>query len=200
MLAVWFPGQEAGDALADVLSGDSEPGGRLPVSWPADEASVPVSETRPTDGALVYSEGVHLGYRAWLRSGVRPQFAFGHGLGYTRWQLEFADTPEVMAAGTNIAVGVHATNTGERSGRTVIQLYAERVSPSNLDRPARWLVAFDTVDAKAGEMTSASLELSWRSLATWSETGWEAEPGIYRLHLATSSVDLVAHRDIELVR
>lgn len=199
VLTVWFPGQEAGAALADVLSGDGEPGGRLPVSWPADEASVPVSETRPTDGALVYREGVHVGHRAWLRAGIRPHFAFGHGLGYTTWDLAIGAAPDAVAAGSDATVEVRATNTGERPGTAVVQLYAERVSPSETDRPVRWLVAFDTIQAEPGQSSTVALPLPSRAWAVWSDAGWFVEPGTYRLVLATSSVDDVEARRIEIL-
>ena len=93
ILAVWFPGQEFGHALADVLSGDVEPGGRLPVSWPGSEADVPVSVVTPVDGRLDYAERIHIGYRAWLREQTAPAFAFGHGLGFTTYTIESVTAP-----------------------------------------------------------------------------------------------------------
>jgi beta-glucosidase len=85
VLLTWFPGQEFGNALADVLLGTAEPGGRLPTTWAAEERDVPVLSTRPTEGVLAYTEGIHIGYRAWLRAGAGPAYPFGHGLGYTTW-------------------------------------------------------------------------------------------------------------------
>ena len=91
MLLAWFPGQEAGHALADVLLGVAEPGGRLPTTWPVVAADCPVLSTTPQDGVLAYDEGVFIGYRAWERAGVAPRYAFGHGLGYTTWDYEAHD-------------------------------------------------------------------------------------------------------------
>ena len=85
VLLTWFPGQEFGNALADVLLGVVEPGGRLPTTWPDDEqAGLP--STAPIDGSLSYDEGLHIGYRRFLRDGIRPAYWFGHGLGYTKWE------------------------------------------------------------------------------------------------------------------
>jgi beta-glucosidase len=88
VLLAWFPGQEAGAALADVLVGAREPGGRLPTTWPARLADAPVTRVTPTDGRLPYDEGPFIGYRAWERrpDGPAPAYPFGHGLGYTEWE------------------------------------------------------------------------------------------------------------------
>jgi beta-glucosidase len=90
VLLVWFPGQEAGHALADVITGAVEPGGRLPTTWPVDE-SAPLPGVRPVDGRLDYAEGLHVGHRGYERAGVAPRYWFGHGLGYTTWEYVGAD-------------------------------------------------------------------------------------------------------------
>src|SRR5690606_18788958 len=88
VLLSWFGGPDMSHALADVLLGAVEPGGRLPTTWPAAEADVPVLSTTPVDKRLPYTEGIHIGYRAWLRAGTTPAYPFGHGLGYTTWAYE----------------------------------------------------------------------------------------------------------------
>ncbi|TMB86288.1 MAG: glycosyl hydrolase, partial [Chloroflexi bacterium] len=88
IIQVWFPGQAFGDALADVLVGAAEAGGRLPVSVPRDEADSPVLSAHPQAGALTYGEGLLVGYRGYDRSEVASLFCFGHGLGYTDWTYE----------------------------------------------------------------------------------------------------------------
>lgn len=96
VLLTWFGGQEYGNALADVLTGAQEPGGRLPTTWPVAMADVPVLDVTPVDGEVSYDEGVHIGYRAWLRAGTEPAYPFGHGLGYTSWTIDgVAATPTV---------------------------------------------------------------------------------------------------------
>ena len=99
VLLTWFPGQEFGHALADVLLGDAEPGGRLPTTWPATTDGLP--STQPVDGTLTYDEGIFVGYRAYERDGRTPLYPFGHGLGYTSWEyLELAcDAEGVQVTG-----------------------------------------------------------------------------------------------------
>ncbi len=118
VLLSWFPGQEAGAALADVLLGTHEPGGRLPTTWPARLDDAPVTTVTPTNGQLAYSEGPFIGYRAWQRSESlpAPAYPFGHGLGYTDWEYESLDT-------TPDSVRVRLRNTGPRPGREIVQIY-----------------------------------------------------------------------------
>ncbi len=89
VLVAWFPGQEFGNALADVLLGDAEPGGRLPTTWPASERGLP--STRPVDGVLSYDEGLFVGYRGEGRGERTTLFPFGHGLGFSSWEYESID-------------------------------------------------------------------------------------------------------------
>ncbi len=93
IIHAWLPGQAMGDALADVLFGDAEPGGRLPVTLPASEADCPVLHATPVDGVLPYDEGLLVGYRGYDARGVAPLFPFGHGLGYTSWDYEVLHVP-----------------------------------------------------------------------------------------------------------
>ena len=86
VLVSWFPGQEFGSALADVLTGAVEPGGRLPMTWPASEEGLPA--VQPANGELPYDEGLLIGYRWYLAMDRAPLFPFGHGLGYTTWSYE----------------------------------------------------------------------------------------------------------------
>ena len=126
----WLPGQEMGTALADVLLGRAEPGGRLPVTIPAAEADCPVLHAVPADGRLDYREGLLIGYRGYDHAGTRPRFAFGHGLGYTTWAYESAtaDAPTAPADG-DLGVTVVLRNTGPRTGREVVQAYVEPAGP-----------------------------------------------------------------------
>jgi beta-glucosidase len=179
VLAVWFPGQEFGDALAAVLSGDAEPTGRLPVTWPGAESELPVRDVTPVDGVLAYGEGIHIGYRAWLRSGAAPAFPFGWGLGYTSWSV---DSLELDPGADALTAHVTLTNRGGRAGQTVAQLYASRPQ-TDVERPAAWLVGFAVVNAAPGESVAASIHLPWRRLAHW-DADWRIEPGHFELRAA----------------
>jgi beta-glucosidase len=137
ILIGYFGGQEFGTALADILTGAAEPGGRLPTTWPGAQEDVPVLNTTPdANGELAYAEGIHIGYRAWLKAGAVPAYEFGHGLGYTRWTLDTAEAPAAAVPGAVVPLTVALTNTGTRPGKQVVQVYAERPG-SAVDRPVR---------------------------------------------------------------
>lgn len=188
LLVGWFGGQEFGNAVADVLLGVTEPGGRLPTTWPAAEADVPVLSCTPTDGALEYAEGIHIGYRAWLRQETAPAYWFGSGRGYTRIDLVGVDAPERARPGEVVTVTVEVANRGERDGKQVVQVYAER-DGSAVDRPVRWLVGSAPVRVPAGATTTVPVTVPTRLLAHWAD-GWQHEPGAYRLRIGTTAVDL----------
>jgi len=179
----YFGGQEFGHAIADVLTGAAEPGGRLPTTWPASLADVPVTDVTPQDGRLDYREGLHIGYRAWLRDldAAAPAFPFGHGLGYTTWAWGAA-----QRVGDTVEVTLE--NTGERAGKQVVQVYAERAD-STVERPARWLVGFAAVRADAGQTVTATVPVPPRRLAHWAGE-WVVEPGEYTLRVGGSVADL----------
>lgn len=195
VLLTYFGGQEYGDALADILSGDREPGGRLPTTWPDNEADVPVLDVTPVDGVVRYDEGIHIGYRAWLRNAAEPAYWFGHGLGYTTWDFgpvsaEWGDDREV------VTVSAPVTNTGARAGKHVVQVYAERPH-SAVDRPARWLVGFTVLRAESGQTVTARVTVPRRTLAHW-DRDWQYEPGTYTLWVGSSAVDLRRSTVVEL--
>jgi beta-glucosidase len=198
ILIGYFGGQEFGNALADIIAGRTEPGGRLPTTWPATQSSVPVINTIPdARSKLRYDEGIHIGYRAWLKTGAKPAYDFGYGLGYTTWTLDAVDVPTGLAApGDVLPVSVSLTNTGKRAGKHVVQVYAERPG-SSVDRPVRWLVAATPVRAEAGETIAAILHVPTRLLAYW-ENGWNYEPGEYRLHVGFSVTNLQSSAQVVL--
>ncbi|NEE03234.1 glycosyl hydrolase [Phytoactinopolyspora halotolerans] len=202
ILLGWFGGQEMGHAVADIVLGAAEPGGRLPTTWPDRLDDVPVSETTPVDGRLEYDEGLHIGYRAWLRSGSSPAYPFGHGLGYTSWELtELGVAPDIDAdidadadadaydAAAVVTVGVR--NTGERHGKQVVQVYLARPS-STVDRPVRWLAGFAVVRAEAGEMSTVEVTLPRRAFAHWDveHHRWTVEPGRFDVLVGFSATDI----------
>ncbi|MBW3603607.1 MAG: glycoside hydrolase family 3 C-terminal domain-containing protein [Actinobacteria bacterium] len=188
VLLMWFPGQEFGGALADVLDGTIEPGGRLTTTWPVTEDDAPVLDTTPVDGTLVYDEGLDIGYRAWLRSGRTPAYWFGHGLGYTTWSYEAI---AVTATGHGARAQVRVTNAGRCSGREVVQVYLARPD-SAVERPVRWLAGFAAVTAEAGASVEATVDLPARAFAHWSTDrgGWMVEPGTWHVLAGRSAADL----------
>jgi len=183
VLLCWFPGQEFGDALADVLTGAAEPGGRLPVSWPAEPDGLP--STTPRDGVLRYDEGLFTGYRWYQRDGREPRFCFGHGLGYTTWEYLQA---RIAASGSDLEVKVRVRNTGRRAGREVVQVYAGKPD-SGVARPARWLAGWAAVEARPGQEVTATVTVAARAFEHWDPTAhrWLTEPGTFHLHVGPSS-------------
>ncbi|APU40158.1 beta-glucosidase family protein [Streptomyces sp. TN58] len=183
VLLTWFPGQEGGAALADVLLGDAEPGGRLPTTWPARLADAPVTEVVPADGRLEYGEGLYIGYRAYERRGIAPAYPFGHGLGYTEWAYE-----SLEAAGDTVRVRL--TNTGTRPGREVVQVYLAPVRDT-AERPASWLAGFASVAAGPGESVETEIALPARAFEIWDEEvrGWRRVGGAYEVRASHAHGD-----------
>jgi beta-glucosidase len=181
VLLAWFPGQEAGRALADVLLGAAEPGGRLPTTWPVAAGDCPVLAVTPKDGLLHYHEGVFIGYRGWERGVVSPRYPFGHGLGYTTW--EYSD---LTADGGQASVTIR--NTGTRPGREVVQVYAGPETPEP-DRPRRWLAGFAAVTLGPGEAATLTVPLPARTWQIWAE-GWTTRAGAYTIEAAHSVRDV----------
>ncbi|MFE6892554.1 beta-glucosidase [Streptomyces sp. NPDC057694] len=199
LLLTWFPGQEAGAGLADVLFGRAEPGGRLPTTWADRLADAPVTRTRPEDGVLAYGEGPHIGHRAWLRAGREPAYWFGHGLGYTTWSHDEIEAPP-QAGPDGFTVRVTVRNTGARTGREVVQVYLSRPD-SAFERPVRWLAGYAAVTAHPGTSTDVRVHVPARALRHWSPDAhdWRTEPGTYRVHAGRSAGDLTLTTEIEVM-
>lgn len=189
ILLTYFAGQEMGNALVDMLTGAQEPGGRLPTTWPVDEDSLPVSNCTPVDGQVFYEEGIHIGYRAWLKAGAKTAYDFGFGLGYTTWSLGAVAVPAALDSGEDFEVAVSVTNTGSRRGKQVVQVYAER-NDSKIERPVRWLVGFAEVHADAGETKAVKVAIRGREFAHW-DREWNYEAGTFNLLVGTSVVNIL---------
>jgi len=184
VLLSWFPGQEGGAALADVLTGAYEPGGRLPTTW-GSLSDAPVTQVVPKDGELPYTEDVFIGYRAWEKESRTPSYPFGHGLGYTDWTYE---SVEVDENGTTARIRVR--NSGERAGREVVQVYLAPTEPGP-DRPARRLAGFAGVEAAPGEAAEAVIPVPRRAFEVWDEAtnSWSFVKGSYEIQASRSITD-----------
>jgi len=198
VLLVWFPGQEFGNALADVLLGRAEPGGRLPTTWPQSEHGLP--SVMPRDGVLAYDEGLFIGYRAYDRDGRTPRYPFGHGLGYSSWQYASIHAPEHGAPNADLRVTIEVRNVGIRRSKEIVQLYASHAG-SAVERPARWLVGFTAVEANTGEQVTATVVVKPRALSHWNvDVGrWEQEAGTFQLHAGPSSAVLPLTTEIAIL-
>lgn len=192
VLQAWLPGQAMGDALADVLFGDAEPTGRLPVTIPVAEADCPVLDATPVDGVLDYREGLLIGYRGYDASGVAPRYAFGHGLGYTDWEYESIEavTAEYQA-GHDLVLRIVIKNAGSRFGREVVQAYLAG-PPGDRTRPVRVLATFGSATAGPGECAEVLLTVPARAFARWDagRGDWIWPGGQYTVEVGRSSRDL----------
>jgi len=180
VLLTWFAGQEFGHALADVLLGTDEPGGRLPTTWPAAAADCPVLDVTPKDGVVRYDEGIFVGYRGWQRSATAPRYPFGHGEGYTTWEYQ-----RIEVHGDEVSVTVR--NAGARQGREIVQVYLAPDDPGP-SRPDRWLAGFAVAAAGAGAAVTVTIQLPARAFQLWDD-GWRTVPGRYAVQAAHSSAD-----------
>jgi beta-glucosidase len=199
VVAGWYPGQEAGRAIAAVLFGDVDPSGRLPVTFPADDHQGPGQsrEAFPGDGTTVrYDEGLLVGYRWYDAKGEAPLFAFGHGLSYTTFEYGRLQVTRRPADKRRVDVRVRVTNTGRREGADVVQLYL--AFPPSAGEPPRQLRAFSRVVLKPGESRDVAFALDAAALSTWDEaTHAQAFPaGGYQVFVGRSSRDLPLHASV----
>ncbi len=205
VLEAWYPGMEAGNAIADVLFGSAEPGGRLPQSFPVRWQDNPTQSQDPEvypgiDGKVRYEEGVFIGYRHYDRTGIAPLFPFGHGLGYTDFALTGL-MPHATAFDTEgkLAVDIVLENTGKREGAAVVQLYICDVE-ANVPRPEKELKSFAKVTLAPGEKRTVTLTLTPRDFAFFDVASqcWRVEPGRFDLIAGFSATDIRARTEITL--
>jgi beta-glucosidase len=200
VLEAWYPGQENGDAVASVLFGDVNPSAKLPATFPRSDRQGPLQapERFPgTNGVARYDEGLLVGYRWFDAMRQRPRFPFGHGLSYTRFAYGgLRVLPSARTGGALVKLRV--TNTGDREGAEVVQLYVG--FPSSAGEPPRVLKAFRKVALAAGERTRVTLTLTRRDLSTWStrRERWVTPSGSYRLMVGSSSRDIRSRGRLQL--
>ncbi len=206
VMQVWFPGEEFGEALADMLVGVAEPGGRLPVTLPARLDDTPAFEHHPgRDGLAMYAEGLYIGYRWYDAHDIEPLFAFGHGLGYSTFTIsESSATGSIGATNaTNTTNATNATNTGgvtvraivhntgDRTGSHVVQCYVQP-DGAGPDRPPRTLQGFAKVTLDPGQSHEVAIWLPERCFSVWDVAAhdWVVPPGDYSVLVGESSRSL----------
>jgi beta-glucosidase len=186
----WYPGQEGGNAVAEVLFGAASPSGRLPLTFPRRIEDSSAHANYPgQNGKVTYQEGIFVGYRHFDTRGIEPLFPFGHGLSYTTF--EYRDLEFKRAGGDGLRVSFRLRNTGARDGAEVAQLYV-RDTESSVERPAKELRAMRKIFLKAGDEAKVEFELGPRAFAFY-DTGarrWIVEPGEFEILVGSSSRDL----------
>jgi len=186
ILMGWFPGTEAG-AIADVLFGDFNPSGKLPVSWPRTVGQLPLAYNRlPTGRPPLAANRYTLGY---IDEGVTPLFPFGHGLSYTTFAYsDLTVAKPSLGAGEAVEVQVTIRNTGTRAGQEVVQLYV-RDPVASRSRPVRELKAFEKIALQPGEARTVTLRVPVRNLGFHLEDGtYVVEPGEFQVFVGGSSL------------
>lgn len=207
LIAAWYPGQEGGAALTELLFGDANFSGRLPISW---ERRI---EDNPSFGhyyynepqhpiQIAYREGVFIGYRGMQSADRRPLFPFGFGLSYTSFRYgNLKVEPAARGSSSLYTVSFDVTNTGARAGADVAQIYVGAVEQP-VPRPKRELKGFARVELEPGETKHVTMPLDVRSFAYFDVKGkgWRADVGRYTIELARSSESIEARAEVKLPR
>lgn len=205
----WYGGSESGEALADVLTGDVCPSGKLPFTWPVklQDVGAHALKTYPgtwRDGHKIidetYSEGVYVGYRWTEAKHIRPLFAFGHGLGYTTFKLsDLRLSSSTLTAADSLTVTVNVRNTGRRAGAETVQLYIHD-DKCSVDRPVKELKGFAKVALQSGESKDVKIVIGRDALSFYDEKqgAWKAEPGTFTALVGNASDNIVLKRSFIL--
>ena len=192
LIHAWYPGQEGGAALAQILFGDYSPSGKLPASFERRWEDNPTYNSYyPPAGemAVKYSEGVFLGYRGYDKSGVKPMFSFGFGMSYTTFAYKnISVSPPQGNLNQPVKVSFDVTNTGKRRGAEVAELYVGDAH-AKVPRPVKELKGFSRVDLKPGETRRVSIELNRRSFSYYDvdKKDWNADAGKFEILVGSSS-------------
>lgn len=196
ILLAWQPGQEAGNAIADVLSGKVNPSGKIATTFPKDYTDVASSKNFPGTPAekpaeVVYEEGIYVGYRYFDSFEKAPSYEFGYGLSYTNFTLSNMKLSSAKFK-DKISISVDVINTGSAAGKEVVQLYLS--APAKImEKPVKELKAFAKTNLlKSGEKQTLTFTIDARSLSSYDagKSAWIAEAGEYKVSLGTSSRDI----------
>ena len=203
IVQAWYLGSEAGNALAAVLTGDVNPSGKLPVTFPAKLADVGAHATNSyiTKGIEEYKEGIFVGYRWAEKNNIKPLFAFGHGLSYTTFEYgkPTLDKP-ALANNTSdtLTLTIPVKNTGARRGAEVVQLYISEQNPV-VPRPVKELKGFVKLDIAPGEQKTATFTITRDQLQFYDDKQqWTATPGKFEALIGSASDDIRAKAAFEL--
>ncbi|MBN1877793.1 MAG: glycoside hydrolase family 3 C-terminal domain-containing protein [Anaerolineae bacterium] len=191
VVLAYYPGQEGGNAIANILTGVVTPSGKLTVTYPECYEDNPTYINYPGTKEVLYGEGIFVGYRYYDMKDVVPLFPFGHGLSYTTFEYSNLQVPETVQKGASVVVSVTVKNTGEVAGQEVVQLYVAD-KESSLVRPLKELKGFQKVALEPGESKTVSFTLDQRALSFYDpyQKQWVAEPGKFKVLIGSSSKDI----------
>ncbi|GAC1363976.1 MAG: glycoside hydrolase family 3 C-terminal domain-containing protein [Ktedonobacteraceae bacterium] len=195
VLQAWYPGQECGNAIADVLFGDINPSGKLPQTFPQRLEDTPTYLDFPGEnGKIYYGEGLFVGHRFYEKKKVAPLFPFGFGLSYTTFDYSALQlSHQEIAPDDTLQVAIDIANTGSRTGKEIVQVYV-RDELASLSRPEKELKAFAKVQLEPGERKTLTLVLDRDALAYYDDLTheWVAEAGVFEVLVGASSQDIRA--------
>lgn len=192
VVEAWYPGIEGGNAIANVLFGDVNPSGKLPVTFPKKLEDSPSFGNYPgANGVVKYVEGIFVGYRYYDTKNVEPLFPFGYGLSYTKFEYSNLKISPAADAAGKVVVKLDVKNVGDRAGAEVVELYVHDVE-SSVERPAKELKAFKKVQLAPGEKQTVSLTLDKRAFSFYDDKqhGWRLDPGKFEILVGSSSRDI----------
>lgn len=208
VLQDWYLGSEAGNSLADVLTGAVNPSGKLPFTFPVALEDGPVKTAEQYPGIRrngqylsdqTYTEGIYVGYRWYEHNAVAPMFAFGHGLSYTTFEYGDAKVSGSVAGGKTVKVSVPVKNTGSVAGAEIAQLYITDQECS-VDRPVKELKGFDKVYLEPGQTKTVTFEVNADALKYFDagKHEWVLEPGKFTASVGASSADIRTSVEFEV--
>ena len=189
ILQCWFPGQEFGNALYNILFGEVNPSGKLPTTFPKSLKDTPAFNHYPGENLQMdYLEEIFVGYRWYEKEKIKPLFPFGFGLSYTSFEYSNLRIIPPKQEDSAIAFSFKVTNTGGIRGKEATQCYVS-VHNSSIERAPKELKRFSKVDLEVGETKELTFELTERDLSYWNESAesWAVEPAEYRIHVGGSS-------------
>ena len=192
----WYPGQEDGEAIRKILTGEINPSGHLPISFPTyteRRVGIGAGGFPGNAGVVAYNTGLYVGYRWYQKVGLRPLFPFGYGLSYTNFSL---GRPSVLRTRGGYEVDAPITNIGDRGGRGVVQAYVH--DPGRLSEPSEALRGFGDADLLAGQSKTVRIEVPLRSLCVYRGGRMRLMSGVYRFDIGQSSAVLPFHVNVAL--
>ncbi|MEJ2544308.1 MAG: glycoside hydrolase family 3 C-terminal domain-containing protein [Calditrichaceae bacterium] len=217
ILYCWYPGQTGNKAIAEILSGKTNPSGKLPITieknfkdspgfgytqgeelyegWNGEgEKAHPVYDVK-------YDEGVFIGYRWYEAKNIEPLYPFGYGLSYTSFEYENVTlSKDTFKEGDSIEVSVKVKNKGNFAGSEIVQIYIEDVE-SSVDRPIKELKGYTKIYLEPGEAKIDKIILNLKDFSFWnpSTKNWFAEKGIFKIHIGSSLINIIAIKEVELL-
>ncbi|KAB8126208.1 beta-glucosidase [Gracilibacillus oryzae] len=197
IVQAWFAGQEQGNAIANILFGEENPSGKLPITFPVDEESTPVSDDIQfpgVDGISEYTEGIFTGYKGYEEQGIEPAYAFGHGLSYTTFDYKNVKAKAKTRGKhkeTDVSVALNLRNTGDVTGSEVVQVYVGNL-PTNVATPDKQLAGFEKVELKPDNQERVKINLDMKAFSYWDEETdqWIMPSGEVPIYVGSSSDDI----------